>query len=92
MKKKLNISIVMLSFFCLSWFSVGSSHAQDISTGEAISMAGVAIAVYNIADRNCDDRRAEDRLQTRCKNGQCQTVSCISFRSACNSGIVNACD
>lgn len=85
MKKKLNISIVMLSFFCLSWFSVGSSHAQDISTGEAISMAGVALGVYNAIDENCDDKRKEGTLQKRCKDNGCVTVSCISFRQACGS-------
>ena len=85
MKKKLNISIVMLSFFCLSMFSLGSSHAQDISTGEAISMAGVAIGVYNIVDKNCDDKRKEGTLQKRCKENDCVTVSCISFRPTCES-------
>jgi hypothetical protein len=92
MKRKLNISIAILSLIVFSIFSMGSSSAQDISTGEAIGIAGVAIAVYNIADRNCDDRRKEGTLQTRCKDGMCQTVSCISFRSACNPAITNACD
>ena len=76
----------MLSFFCLSWFSVGSSQAQDISTGEAISMAGVAIAVYNIADKNCDDKRKEGGGFTACKGSICTPAKCISFLSRCDGG------
>lgn len=92
MKRKLNISIAILSLIVFSTFSVGSSSAQDISTAEGIGLATLALAAYNTIDKNCDDRRTEGRLETRCKNGQCQTVSCISFRSACNSQIANACD
>jgi hypothetical protein len=83
MKKR--ISILLLGLFGFLLMPINESHAQEISTGEAIALAGVAVGVYNAIDENCDDKRKEGTLQTRCKDGECQTVSCISLRSACNS-------
>ncbi|WP_425636967.1 hypothetical protein ACPUEN_16345 [Algoriphagus yeomjeoni] len=83
MKKKISILLVsLIGFFLLSF---DNSNAQEISTGEGIALAGVVLGVYNAIDENCDDKRKEGTLQTRCKDGDCVTVSCISFRKACDN-------
>jgi hypothetical protein len=81
MKKR--ISILLLGLFGFVLMPISESHAQDISTGEAIGIVSVAVSIYNAIDGNCDDKRKEGTLQSRCKDGVCQTLSCISLRSAC---------
>jgi len=80
MKKKLNISIVMLSFFCLSLFSFTRSYAQEIQ-----EIADVAIDIGKAIDSSCDAKRPDGGF-TACKGGICAPAKCISFRSRCDGG------
>jgi hypothetical protein len=78
MKKKLNISIVTLSLFCLSLFSFNQSNAQDLAEiADAVVKVGTAI------DSSCDEKRPEGGF-TACKGGECAPAKCISFRSRCD--------
>ena len=78
MKKKLNISIVVLSFFCLSLFSSTRSNAQELE-----EVADTAIKVGQAIDSSCDAKRPEGGFKA-CKGGECAPAKCISFRSRCD--------
>ncbi len=80
MKKNLNLSIVMLSFFCLSLFSFTRSYAQELE-----EVADVVIEVGKAIDSSCDAKRPEGGF-TACKGGECAPAKCISFRSRCDNG------
>jgi hypothetical protein len=41
------------------------------------------IAIIDAIDQSCENQREAGTLQTRCKNGDCVTVACISLRKAC---------
>lgn len=79
MKKKLNISVVMLSFFCLSLFSFTRSYAQD-----AAEIAEAAVDIFESIDSSCDSKRPEGGF-TACKGGVCAPAKCISLRSRCGA-------
>jgi hypothetical protein len=78
MKRKVNISILMLSFFCLSMFAFTRSYAQDVEEiVDAVVTIGTAI------DSSCDKKRPEGGFKA-CKGGECAPAKCISFRSRCD--------
>jgi hypothetical protein len=81
-KMKNKIKILILGSLCLTLFTPKLT-ATDLSVGDGIGLAGVAIAVYGIIDGNCDDKRTEGTLQYRMKDGVCQVVNYISFRKIC---------
>lgn len=80
MKKKLNISIVMLSFFCLSLFSFNQSNAQDLA-----EIADAVVTIGTAIDSSCDAKRPEGGFMA-CKGLVCAPAKCISFRSRCGEG------
>ncbi|MFC5192476.1 hypothetical protein ACFPIK_11930 [Algoriphagus aquatilis] len=77
-KMKKNFLILIMGLFGSVMAPISSSFGQ-------VEEAALALALYEVIDSNCDDKRTEGTLQTRCKDGACVTVSCISFRKACST-------
>jgi hypothetical protein len=80
MNRKLNLTIVVLSFFCLSLFSFNQSYAQDLD-----EIVDSAVKIGNAIDSSCDKKRPLGGF-TACKGGVCAPAKCISFRSRCDNG------
>lgn len=80
MKKKISIiTLSLISFVVPNWNAVG----QGTSDSDLEKVVSAVIDIVTIVDKNCDNLRENDALQKRCKNLECVTVSCISFRKAC---------
>jgi hypothetical protein len=74
--KKIFLSFMLFGVFFFTPKQEAEAQIEEI----------LIIAIIEAIDQSCENQREAGTLQTRCKNGACTTVACISLRKICEGG------